>query len=115
MDIVRASLIICENHRNSHLEINVYFHFYSSAFLTIKQRDFRWFEVHFFFFFLWLAVKSSILDKESVHRVVSLLLEAEAAVEETPGAISTRSALRIVDAFLMSKFCYDPIKKIFYE
>ncbi|CBI15355.3 unnamed protein product, partial [Vitis vinifera] len=61
------------------------------------------------------SLKSSILDKESVHRVVSLLLEAEAAVEETPGAISTRSALRIVDAFLMSKFCYDPIKKIFYE
>ncbi|KAJ9677207.1 hypothetical protein PVL29_022287 [Vitis rotundifolia] len=61
------------------------------------------------------SLKSSILDKESVHRVVSLLLEAEAAVEETPRAISTRSALRIVDAFLMSKFCYDPIKKIFYE
>ncbi|XP_043697593.1 DNA polymerase epsilon subunit B-like [Telopea speciosissima] len=56
----------------------------------------------------------SILDKDSVHRVVSLLLEADAAVEVNPST-SNRSALRIIDAFVIPKFCYDPIKKIFYE
>ncbi|XP_057978119.1 DNA polymerase epsilon subunit B isoform X2 [Malania oleifera] len=60
-------------------------------------------------------LKSSTLDKESVHRVVSLLLKAEAAVEESPCSISSRSALRIIDAFLVPKFCYDPIKKLFHE
>ncbi|KAJ4960388.1 hypothetical protein NE237_020298 [Protea cynaroides] len=60
------------------------------------------------------SLKSSILDKDSVHRVVSLLLEADAAVEVNPST-SNRSALRIIDAFVIPKFCYDPIKKIFYE
>lgn len=63
-------------------------------------------------------MKSSILDKESVHRVVSLLLEAEAAVEESPtssGYGSAASALRIIHAFDFPKFHYDPIKKNFHE
>ncbi|KAK6915132.1 hypothetical protein RJ641_020249 [Dillenia turbinata] len=60
------------------------------------------------------SLKSSILDKNAVHKVVSLLLEAEAAVEETP-SVSNRSALRVIDAFLIPKFRYDPIKKVFFE
>ena len=59
------------------------------------------------------AVKSSILDKEPMNRVVSLLLEAEAAtaVEESPNS----SGLRIIDGFIIPKFRYDPVKKVFYE
>ncbi|KAL2243855.1 UNVERIFIED_CONTAM: DNA polymerase epsilon subunit B [Sesamum indicum] len=65
-----------------------------------------------------LSLKSSILDKEPVHKVVSLLLEAEAAVEESPtssGSGSSASALRIIDAFDFPKFRYDPIKKLFHK
>ncbi|XP_027359268.1 DNA polymerase epsilon subunit B [Abrus precatorius] len=62
-----------------------------------------------------IAVKSTIIDKEPVHRVVSLLLEAEAAVEETSDAFAAASAIRVVDAFLIPKFKYDPIRKLFYE
>ncbi|KAL0441154.1 UNVERIFIED_CONTAM: DNA polymerase epsilon subunit B [Sesamum radiatum] len=65
-----------------------------------------------------ILVKSSILDKEPVHKVVSLLLEAEAAVEESPtssGCGSSASALRIIDAFDFPKFRYDPIKKLFHK
>lgn len=62
-----------------------------------------------------MAVKSTIIDKEPVHRVVSLLLEAEAAVEETSDAVGSGSVIRVVDAFLVPKFRYDPIKKQFYE
>ena len=57
-----------------------------------------------------------------MHRVVTLLLEAEAAVdndvddEATGGpSSSSSSAIRVVDAFFVPKFRYDPIKKIFYE
>lgn len=61
-------------------------------------------------------MKSSILDKDSVHRVVSLLLEADAAVEESlTASTSNRSALRVIDAFVIPKFRYDPVKKVFYE
>ncbi|KAL0417307.1 UNVERIFIED_CONTAM: DNA polymerase epsilon subunit B [Sesamum latifolium] len=65
-----------------------------------------------------LSLKSSILDKEPVHKVVSLLLEAEAAVEESPmssGCGSSASALRIIDAFDFPKFRYDPVKKLFHK
>ncbi|KAL5545143.1 hypothetical protein UlMin_008927, partial [Ulmus minor] len=63
------------------------------------------------------SLKSSIIDKDAVHSVVSLLLEAEAAVDDdSSSAVSTAaSALRVVDAFLIPKFRYDPIKKHFYE
>ena len=55
-----------------------------------------------------------------MHRVVTLLLEAEAAVDndvddEATSGPSSSSAIRVVDAFFVPKFRYDPIKKIFYE
>ncbi|KAL6583692.1 hypothetical protein OROMI_002981 [Orobanche minor] len=65
-----------------------------------------------------LSLKSSILDKEPVLKVVGLLLEAQAAVEEGPscsGYGSAVSALRIIDAFDFPKFRYDPIKKLFHK
>ncbi|XP_075661101.1 DNA polymerase epsilon subunit B isoform X1 [Castanea sativa] len=70
------------------------------------------------------SLKSSIIDREPVHRVVALLLEAEAAVDGDevdneatggPSSSSSSSAIRVVDAFFVPKFRYDPIKKIFYE
>lgn len=61
-------------------------------------------------------MKSSILDRESVHKVVSILLEADAAVEENPSSSgSSTSALRVIDAFIVPKFRYDPVKKFFHE
>ncbi|KAK9168249.1 hypothetical protein Syun_000389 [Stephania yunnanensis] len=60
------------------------------------------------------SLKSSIIDRDSVHRVTSLLLEAEAAVEAT-AASSNRSPLRIIDAFVVPRFRYDSVKKTFYE
>ncbi|KAK8490390.1 hypothetical protein V6N13_076406 [Hibiscus sabdariffa] len=59
------------------------------------------------------SLKSSIIDKEAVHPVISLLLEAEAAEEESPS--SSHSSIRVVDAFLVPKFRYDPIKKHFFQ
>ncbi|KAH0436727.1 hypothetical protein IEQ34_026355 [Dendrobium chrysotoxum] len=61
------------------------------------------------------SLKSSILDGEAVRRVVNLLLEAETAVDPTSPAVSSRSALRVIDAFVIPRFCYDPIKQVFYE
>jgi DNA polymerase epsilon subunit 2 len=62
------------------------------------------------------AVQSSILDRDAVRRVVALLVEAEEAVDAaSPATISSRSALRVADAFLVPRFHYDPIKKVFYE
>ncbi|XP_026409290.1 DNA polymerase epsilon subunit B-like isoform X1 [Papaver somniferum] len=60
------------------------------------------------------SLNSSVLDRDSVHRVISLLHEAESAVEASPSS-SNRSHFRIVDSFIIPKFCYDPIKKTFYE
>ncbi|PIN25511.1 DNA polymerase epsilon, subunit B [Handroanthus impetiginosus] len=65
-----------------------------------------------------LSLKSSILDKESVHKVATSLLEAVAAVEKNPmsgGCDSAASALKIIDAFDFPKFRYDPIKKLFHK
>ncbi|KAJ0048195.1 hypothetical protein Pint_16784 [Pistacia integerrima] len=61
------------------------------------------------------SLKSSIIDGELVHRVISLLLEAEGATEEDPSLASNHSGLRVIDAFLVPKFLYDPIKKQFYQ
>ena len=61
-----------------------------------------------------MAVQSSIIDKDAVHRVVSILLAADEAGEECPDTSTSTSALCIIDAFDISKFRYDPIKKIFY-
>lgn len=61
-------------------------------------------------------MKSTIIDKEPVHRVVSRLLEADAAVEESSDAFAAGgSAIRVVDAFVVPKYRYDPIRKQFYE
>uniref|UniRef100_A0A0E0EMA2 DNA polymerase epsilon subunit n=1 Tax=Oryza meridionalis TaxID=40149 RepID=A0A0E0EMA2_9ORYZ len=61
-------------------------------------------------------LQSSILDRGVVRRVVALLVEAEEAVDAaSPAATSARSALRVVDSFLVPRFHYDPIKKVFYE
>ncbi|KAF7035474.1 hypothetical protein CFC21_046349 [Triticum aestivum] len=61
-------------------------------------------------------LKSSILDRDAVRRVVSLLVEAEEAVDAaSPSATSVQSALRVVDSFVVPRFHYDPIKKVFYE
>ncbi|CAD6245452.1 unnamed protein product [Miscanthus lutarioriparius] len=61
-------------------------------------------------------LQSSILDRDAVRRVVALLVEAEEALDAaSPAATSARSALRVVDAFLVPRFHYDPIKKVFYE
>lgn len=63
-----------------------------------------------------LAVNSSIIQRDSVHRVVSLLLEADDAVDDGgPVGVSADSALRVIDAFLVPKFRYDPVKKHFFE
>ncbi|CAD6265250.1 unnamed protein product [Miscanthus lutarioriparius] len=61
-------------------------------------------------------LQSSILDRDAVRRVVALLVEAEEALDAaSPAVTSARSALRVVDAFLVPRFHYDPIKKVFYE
>lgn len=59
-------------------------------------------------------MKSSILDKEPIQRVVSLLCEAASATDDTLGT-NTSSSFSVIDAFLIPKFRYDPIKKIFCE
>ncbi|KAG1334197.1 DNA polymerase epsilon subunit B [Cocos nucifera] len=61
------------------------------------------------------SLKSSILDREAIHRVVSLLLDADAAVDPSCTVASNRAALRVIDAFVIPRFRYDPIKKVFYE
>ncbi|KAM0949149.1 putative DNA-directed DNA polymerase [Dioscorea sansibarensis] len=61
------------------------------------------------------SLKSSILDRDAIRRVVSLLLEAESAVEPTASVASSRTALRVIDVFLVPRFRYDSIKRVFYE
>ncbi|KAL3574921.1 hypothetical protein D5086_023022 [Populus alba] len=65
------------------------------------------------------SLRSSILDKEPVSRAITALLEADDAVDEdfiANGAVSSStSAIRVIDAFLIPKFRYDPIKKQFHE
>eukprot|EP01018_Ginkgo_biloba_P028571 Gb_41127 [translate_table: standard] len=56
------------------------------------------------------SVKTTVLDKEAVQQVLSLLTETNT---DTSG--HNQPGLRIVDVFLVSKFCYDPIRKMFYE
>ncbi|KAJ9542496.1 hypothetical protein OSB04_029002 [Centaurea solstitialis] len=60
------------------------------------------------------SLKSSILDKEPVQRVVSLLCEAGSAAEDNLST-STTSSFSVIDAFLVPKFRYDPIRKMFCE
>ncbi|KAF5192042.1 Dna polymerase epsilon subunit b [Thalictrum thalictroides] len=60
------------------------------------------------------SLKSSIIDKDSVQKVVNLLLEALDAVESTSSS-SSKSPFSITDSFVIPKFRYDSIKKVFYE
>ncbi|OIW16068.1 hypothetical protein TanjilG_04603 [Lupinus angustifolius] len=63
------------------------------------------------------SLKSTIVDKELVQRLVSLLWETDEAVGETSVSFgsSSRSSICVVDAFDIPKFQYDPIRKQFYE
>ncbi|KAJ4812645.1 DNA polymerase epsilon subunit [Rhynchospora pubera] len=61
------------------------------------------------------SLKSTILDKEAVQTVIDLLLEAESAIDPTSTSVSSRTALRVIDAFVIPRFRYDPIKNVFYE
>lgn len=67
-----------------------------------------------FFVFSTVAVKSSILDKDAVHRVISIMLASDEVGEESPTTSTSTHALCIINAFDISKFRYDPIKKIFH-
>ncbi|XP_073146716.1 DNA polymerase epsilon subunit B isoform X2 [Henckelia pumila] len=62
-------------------------------------------------------LKSSVLDKEPVQKVVSLLLETNTAAEGLTGngCESSAQPMGIIDAFDFPKFRYDPIKKLFHE
>lgn len=61
------------------------------------------------------SLKSAILDKATIHKVVSLLLEADEAVDPCVPTSSDRAALRVINAFVVPRFRYDPIKRVFYE
>ncbi|RDY07744.1 DNA polymerase epsilon subunit B, partial [Mucuna pruriens] len=60
------------------------------------------------------SLNSTIIDKESVLRVVTSLLEANAAVPESP-ATSATSDIHVIDAFLIPKYKYDAVRKQFYQ
>ncbi|XP_021725806.1 DNA polymerase epsilon subunit B-like [Chenopodium quinoa] len=53
-------------------------------------------------------LKSSILDKETVNRVISEMLDVD---EVSPA----HSHLRFIDAFVVPKYRFDPTRKVFYE
>ncbi|GMN51450.1 hypothetical protein TIFTF001_020599 [Ficus carica] len=67
------------------------------------------------------TLKSPIVDKEAVRSVVSLLLDADDAVDgdeasaAAQNAAAFSSSIRVIDTFLVPKLRYDPIKKLFYE
>ncbi|KAE9588280.1 putative DNA-directed DNA polymerase [Lupinus albus] len=63
------------------------------------------------------SLKSTIVDKELVQRLVNLLWETDEAVGETSVSFgsSSRSSICVIDAFDIPRFHYDPIRKQFYE
>lgn len=62
--------------------------------------------------FMFVAVKSLILDKELIQRVVRNSFQSES----TDDTISWSSlTVTVIDAFLFPKFRYDPIRNIFSE
>lgn len=61
------------------------------------------------------SLKSTIIDKEPVHHVVSELLKTAAAVEESATTSAAPNAIRVVHAFDIPKFKYDSIRKQFYQ
>ncbi|KAJ0496018.1 putative DNA-directed DNA polymerase [Helianthus annuus] len=60
------------------------------------------------------TVKSSVLDKESVQRVTSVLLEAGSAVDDNPYTHMSTS-FSVTDAFDIPRYRYDLIRKMFWE
>ncbi|PIA36125.1 hypothetical protein AQUCO_03400201v1 [Aquilegia coerulea] len=60
------------------------------------------------------SLKSSIIDKDSVQKVVNFLLEAENAIESTSSS-NSKSPLIFIDSFVIPKFRFDSVKKAFYE
>ncbi|GAB2282872.1 DNA-directed DNA polymerase epsilon, subunit B [Dionaea muscipula] len=64
------------------------------------------------------TLKSSILGKEPVQRVVSLLLAAESAAGDTVDSSvlgTAGSTLSFLDAFIIPKFRFDSVQKVYYE
>ncbi|KAI7734824.1 hypothetical protein M8C21_027461 [Ambrosia artemisiifolia] len=61
-----------------------------------------------------VSLKSSVLDKESVHRVVSMLSAAENATEDDPYT-NMSTSFGVIDAFDIPKYHYDPIRKTFCQ
>ncbi|XP_022137711.1 DNA polymerase epsilon subunit B isoform X2 [Momordica charantia] len=61
------------------------------------------------------SLQSSIIHKDAVHRAVSVLLGADEVGKQSPDTITSTSAPRIIDVFGITRFRYDPIKKIFYQ
>ncbi|VVA19595.1 PREDICTED: DNA polymerase [Prunus dulcis] len=64
-----------------------------------------------------LLATQPIKDKETVHRIATRILGADAAINETSDGddVIRASDLLIIDAFKVPKFRYDPIKKVFYK
>ncbi|PQQ10877.1 hypothetical protein Pyn_23808 [Prunus yedoensis var. nudiflora] len=66
-----------------------------------------------------LLATQPIKDKETVHRIATRILGADAAINETPDGdgddVIRTSDLLIIDASKVPKFRYDPIKKVFYK
>ncbi|KAL9324375.1 hypothetical protein ACSQ67_009232 [Phaseolus vulgaris] len=60
-------------------------------------------------------LKSTIIDKDTVNRAVSLLLEVVEDGSDPGEGTGTSSAFRVIDAFHVPKFKYDTIRKQFYE
>ncbi|XP_038724892.1 DNA polymerase epsilon subunit B isoform X2 [Tripterygium wilfordii] len=56
-------------------------------------------------------------EDEAIDLLLDQLLHEspEGAVEESESMVSSSSAIRVTDAFLVPKFRYDPIKKQYYE
>ncbi|ESQ50132.1 hypothetical protein EUTSA_v10001961mg [Eutrema salsugineum] len=57
-------------------------------------------------------LNSSIVDAESIQRVINLLLGAHDAAEEST---SNGSSLAVIDAFMVPKYRYDAVKRQFIE
>lgn len=106
VDLVLASL----NHKSCTTTFPFFFH---TAIVTFSQQFTSFFLMDNFFVFVSMAVQSLILDSDVVHRVVSILASDEVG-KESLDTITSTSALCIIDAFDISKFRYNPIKKIFH-
>ncbi|GAA0174613.1 DNA-directed DNA polymerase [Lithospermum erythrorhizon] len=63
-----------------------------------------------------LSLKSSILDKEHLDEAVALVVSTLQKADRGDGIEDQVLAnLQPIDAFEIPKYCYDPVKKFFYE